>query len=104
MPSHKSEDYKLSAVEYYLTEDKTQEEVCKIFKCSARSLLRWVDKYNKNGEINNMEGILINSPEMSEYFLNKCSFKGVTVKYNSQATKKTLYEVKQFFNENLINK
>ena len=29
MPIHKSEDYKLSAVEYYLTEDKTQEEVCK---------------------------------------------------------------------------
>ena len=29
MPTHKSEDYKLSAVEYYLTEDKTQEEVCK---------------------------------------------------------------------------
>lgn len=27
---HKSEDYKLSAVEYYLTEDKTQEEVCKL--------------------------------------------------------------------------
>ena len=51
MPTHKSEDYKLSAVEYYLTEDKTQEEVCKIFKCSARSLLRWVDKYNQNGEI-----------------------------------------------------
>ena len=23
MPTHKSEDYKLSAVEYYLTEDKT---------------------------------------------------------------------------------
>ena len=38
MYNHKSEDYKLSAVEYYLTEDKTQEEVCKIFKCSARSL------------------------------------------------------------------
>ena len=29
MPTHKSEDYKLSAVEYYLSEDKTQEEVCK---------------------------------------------------------------------------
>ena len=24
MPTHKSEDYKLSAVEYYLTEDKSQ--------------------------------------------------------------------------------
>tara|TARA_B100001059_G_scaffold227235_1_gene256773 strand:+ start:782 stop:916 length:135 start_codon:yes stop_codon:yes gene_type:complete len=44
MHTHKSEDYKLSAFEYYLTEDKTQEEVCKIFKCSARSLMRWVDK------------------------------------------------------------
>ena len=30
MPSHKSEDYKLSAVDYYLTEDKSQEDVCKI--------------------------------------------------------------------------
>jgi transposase len=48
---HKSEDYKLSAVDYYLTEDISQEEVCKIFKCSARSLMRWVDKYKKDGEI-----------------------------------------------------
>jgi transposase len=48
---HKSGDYKLSAVDYYLTEDKSQEEVCKIFKCSARSLMRWVDKYKKDGEI-----------------------------------------------------
>ena len=30
MPSHKSNDYKLTAVKYYLVEDKTQEEVCKI--------------------------------------------------------------------------
>ena len=49
--THKSKNYKLSVVEYYLTEDKTPEEVCKIFKCSVRSLLRWVDKYNENGEI-----------------------------------------------------
>ena len=48
---HKSEDYKISAVEYYLVEDKSQEEVCKIFKCSPRSLMRWVKKYNNDGEI-----------------------------------------------------
>ena len=48
---HKSEDYKISAVEYYLVEDKSQEEVCKIFKCSPRSLMRWVEKYNNNCEI-----------------------------------------------------
>ena len=45
MSNHKSEDFKTSAVEYYLTADTTQEEVCKIYKCSVRSLMRWVDKY-----------------------------------------------------------
>ena len=40
MPKHTSEDYKITAVEYYLTEDKSQEQVCKIFKCSVRSLMR----------------------------------------------------------------
>ena len=40
---HKSDDYKLTAVQYYLVEDITQKEVCKIFKCSPRSLMRWVD-------------------------------------------------------------
>jgi len=49
MPSHKSTDYKLTAVNYYLVEDKTQEEVCKIFKCSPRSLMRWVERYKKEG-------------------------------------------------------
>ena len=37
---HKSEDYKLNAIDYYLTKDKSQKEVCKIFKCSPRSLMR----------------------------------------------------------------
>jgi hypothetical protein len=31
MPTHKSEDYELSAVEYYLIEDKTQEQVYKFW-------------------------------------------------------------------------
>ena len=51
MTTHKSEDYKVSAVNYYLTEDTTQEEVCKIFKCSVRSLLRWVDRFKEEEEI-----------------------------------------------------
>jgi transposase-like protein len=45
MPSHKSNDYKLTAVQYYLVEDRTQEEVCKIFKCTPRNLMRWVKRY-----------------------------------------------------------
>ena len=62
---HKSDDYKLKAVDYYLTEDKSQEEVCKIFKCSTRSLMRWVNQYNKDGEIK------INNKKPVAYKINK---------------------------------
>ena len=47
MSKHKSEDYKLSAVNYYLTENFNQLQTCKIFKCSRRSLMRWVNKYKQ---------------------------------------------------------
>jgi len=40
MPTHKSSDYKLSAVKYYLTHSKNQVQTCKIFGCSERSLMR----------------------------------------------------------------
>jgi len=49
MPTHKSEDYKISAVKYYLDTNKTREDICNIFKCSVRSLMRWIKRYeNKN--------------------------------------------------------
>ena len=31
MPKHKSEDYKLSAVQYYLENDVSYVKICKIF-------------------------------------------------------------------------
>ena len=41
MPEHISEDAKRLAVEYYLSSDEiTQENVCDIFQCSRRSLMR----------------------------------------------------------------
>ena len=48
MAKHKSEDYKISAFQYYLTKNKNQLQTCEIFKCYPRSLMCWVDKYNKN--------------------------------------------------------
>ena len=48
---HKTKDYKISAVEYFLISDESQTDVCKIFKCSPRSLLRWVKRYTEEGEI-----------------------------------------------------
>lgn len=46
MPTHKSSDYKLSAVKYYLSHSKNQVQTCKIFGCSERSLMRWVINTN----------------------------------------------------------
>jgi transposase len=51
MMTYKSEDLKISAVEYYLDSNKTQEEVCDIFKCSVRSLMRWVERYENEDSI-----------------------------------------------------
>jgi transposase len=51
MTNHKSEDYKLSAVKYFLENKDTQENTCKIFKCSVRSLLRWTKRYKEEKEI-----------------------------------------------------
>lgn len=51
MTNHKSEDYKITAVKHYLETNKTQEEICKIFNCSVRSLMRWVERYDKEKSI-----------------------------------------------------
>ena len=51
MPTHKSSDYKISAVKYYLSYSKNQVKTCKIFGSSERSLMRWVDKYKSTNNI-----------------------------------------------------
>jgi transposase-like protein len=45
MPKHKSEDYKLLAVQHYLEKKDNQIDTCNLFKCSPRSLMRWVRRY-----------------------------------------------------------
>ena len=51
MPKHKSEDYKITAVKYYLEHNKSYAETCRIFKCSDRSLKRWIERYNNEKSI-----------------------------------------------------
>lgn len=42
MVEQHSKDYKLTAVKYYLTHNKTMRNVCnKIFNCKIQSLSRW---------------------------------------------------------------
>jgi hypothetical protein len=53
MTKHKSEDLKILAVKYYLKNKNriTYKHVCNIFKCSPRSLKRWIDRYTKEKSI-----------------------------------------------------
>lgn len=51
MPSHKSEDYKITAVKYHLDNESSFVNTCKIFNCSERSLKRWIEKYKTQHNI-----------------------------------------------------
>jgi transposase len=42
---HKSDDYKTVTVKYYLNNNNSMDEVCKIFKCKKSTLKDWVNKY-----------------------------------------------------------
>lgn len=50
MGKHRTEDYKLSAVKYYL-KSGSYRKTCKIFDCKKSSLSLWVKKYQKNKKI-----------------------------------------------------
>ncbi len=48
---HKTEDYKLSAVKYYLKHKTSMKKTCDIFECSKKSLSRWYRRYQKDKSI-----------------------------------------------------
>ena len=47
MTKHKSEDYKISAVKYYLKNNVSLDDVSKIFNCPNQSLYRSIKRYKK---------------------------------------------------------
>ena len=51
MLKHHTEDYKISAVNYYLEHNTDMRETCEIFKCSYKSLYRWIKRYKTQGNI-----------------------------------------------------
>ena len=51
MSKHKSEDYKITAVKYYLENNTNYTKTCDIFKFSERSLKRWIERYKELDEI-----------------------------------------------------
>ena len=51
MSKHHTEDYKLSAVKYYLDNDIDMRETCEIFKCSYVSSIKTLYKKTKSSII-----------------------------------------------------
>ena len=97
MSTHKSEDYKLSAVKYYL-KIKNQQETCRIFDCSERSLMRWVEKYKITKEIKRKIRKYVAYKVKKEYveFVKKEIKKDKTITMSDLTSK-----LNKIFNENL---
>jgi transposase len=101
MSPQKSVDYKETAVQYYLIEDKTQEEVCKIFKCSRRSLMRWVEKYKKDEKITGYE----RTPKAYKVYKEHVEFLLGEIKKNKTITiEELLYLLKNKYPDLELNK
>jgi transposase/transposase-like protein len=49
---HHTEDYKETAVKYYLENKEDMRNTCKIFNCKFQSLARWIKTYKNKGNIN----------------------------------------------------
>jgi len=56
MSTHKSSHYKLTAVKYFLDNNVSQLDTCKIFNCNPRSLMRWVNKYKTTNDFISFPG------------------------------------------------
>lgn len=89
MSKHKSEDYKLSAVKYYLNNDISLDDVCKIFDCPKQSLYRWVKRYNNENSIKR------HSRKSLSYKINREHVKYMIkkLKENEQITMEELHKI-----------
>ena len=71
---HKSEDYKISVVKYYLKNKVSMDKVCNIFECSKTSLKGWIDKYKLQKSITRNKRISISykvTKEQVKYAIKK---------------------------------
>ena len=55
MPKHLSDDLKLRAVQHYNNTSHNYEETSILFDVPTTSLKRWVDRYNKTGDLHRLK-------------------------------------------------
>jgi transposase len=90
MSKHKSEDYKLIAVKYFLENDHTNyTKTCDIFKCSERSLKRWIERYNNKENIERIN----RKPESYKITKDHVKYAIQKLKINEQITMEELVKI-----------
>ncbi len=57
--THKSDDYKISAVKYYLKNKDNIRKTCKIFDCKKSTLQRWIQRYKTSKNITRINGLIV---------------------------------------------
>ena len=91
MSKHHSEDYKITAVKYYLEHKTDMRSTCQIFKCNYVSLARWIKKYKLNGNLKRKKTIKKPYKVTIEKFILKLVKKNVNI---------TLWELSNLIKEN----
>ena len=89
MSKHKNEDYKITAVKYYLENNTNYTKTCDIFKCSERSLKRWIERYEELDEIKRLNRKPVSykiTKEQVKYAIQK-------LKENEQITMEELHKI-----------
>lgn len=90
MSKHKSEDYKLTTVKYFLENNDTNyTKTCDIFKCSERSLKRWIERYNDKENIERIN----RKPESYKITKEQVKYALQKQKNNEQITMEELVKI-----------
>ena len=89
MSKHKSEDYKITAVKYYLENDTNYTKTCEIFKCSERSLKRWIERYEELEEIKRLN----RNPKSYKITKEQVKYAIQKLKENEQITMEELHKI-----------
>ena len=89
MSKHKSEDYKITAVKYYLENNTNYTKTCEIFKCSERSIKRWIERYEELEKIKRLN----RKPKSYKITKDQVKYSIQKLKENEQITMEELYKI-----------
>jgi transposase len=74
---HKSKDLKLRAILYYY-KSKNQTQTSKIFSCSPRTLMRWVNKFNNCYSFSKNDKMYLGY-KLKQVYINNCLLQNKTI-------------------------